>query len=72
MAEEDIDFPEIRAGIRTLCSRFPAEYWRKLDRELAYPSEFVAALTDAGYLSVLIPEKYGGIGLGLSAVVLEE
>jgi acyl-CoA dehydrogenase len=57
----------IREEVAKLCARFPGEYWRKLDHERAYPSEFVAALTEAGYLSVLIPEEYGGAGLGLSA-----
>ena len=58
---------EIRAEVVKLCGRFPGEYWRRLDAARAYPSEFVAALTEAGYLSVLIPEEYGGSGLGLSA-----
>ncbi len=58
---------EIREEVRKLCARFPGEYWRKLDAERRYPSDFVAALTEAGYLSVLIPEEYGGSGLGLSA-----
>src|SRR5579883_258968 len=58
---------EIREAVRRLCARFPGEYWRRLDRERAYPAEFVQALTDAGYLAVLIPEEYGGAGLGLSA-----
>ncbi len=58
---------EIRVEVAKLCARFPGEYWRKLDAERRYPSEFVAALTEAGYLSVLIPESYGGSGLGLSA-----
>jgi len=61
------DFPEIREGVRRLCAGFPGEYWRKLDEIRAYPTEFVRALTDAGYLSVLIPEEYGGSGLSLSA-----
>jgi alkylation response protein AidB-like acyl-CoA dehydrogenase len=67
-------FPEIREAVRRLCARFPGPYWRALDRERAYPSEFVAALTEAGFLSVLIPEEYGGSGLGLGAAVavLEE
>ena len=60
-------FPEIREAVRRLCARFPGEYWQKLDRERAYPSEFVAALTEAGFLSVLIPEEYDGSGLGLEA-----
>ncbi len=58
---------EIRDAVRKLCERFPGDYWRKLDAARAYPAEFVAALTEAGYLSVLIPEEYGGSGLGLSA-----
>ncbi len=67
-------FPEIREAVRKLCARFPGAYWRALDRERAYPTEFVRALTDAGFLSVLIPEEYGGSGLGLAAgtAVLEE
>jgi len=67
-------FPEIREAVRKLCARFPGPYWRALDRERAYPSEFVQALTEAGFLSVLIPEEYGGSGLGLGAAtaVLEE
>ncbi len=67
-------FPEIREAVRRLCSGFPGEYWQKLDRERAYPTEFVQALTDAGFLSVLIPEEFGGSGLGLGAAcaVLEE
>ncbi|MBZ8133059.1 acyl-CoA dehydrogenase family protein [Afifella sp. IM 167] len=65
---------EIRLAIRKLCERFGDEYWRRLDRERAYPAEFVAALTQAGYLAVLIPEEYGGSGLGLSmaAAIMEE
>jgi len=67
-------FPEIREAVRRLCARFPGSYWRELDRERAYPTEFVRALTEAGFLSVLIPEEYGGSGLGLKAAVaiLEE
>jgi alkylation response protein AidB-like acyl-CoA dehydrogenase len=67
-------FPEIRDAVRRLCARFPGPYWRELDRERAYPTAFVQALTDAGFLSVLIPEEYGGSGLGLRAAtaVLEE
>ena len=66
--------PEIREAVRKLCARFPGPYWRALDRERAYPTEFVTALTEAGWLSALIPEQYGGAGLGLSAAcaVLEE
>jgi acyl-CoA dehydrogenase len=67
-------FPEIREAVRRLCAQFPGEYWRAKDRERAYPTEFVTALTEAGFLSVLIPEAYGGSGLGLGAAtaVLEE
>lgn len=67
-------FPEIRDAVRRLCARFPGSYWRELDRERAYPTAFVQALTEAGFLSVLIPEAYGGSGLGLAAAVavLEE
>ena len=66
--------PEIRESVRRLCAGFPGEYWRKLDAERAYPTEFVQALTEAGFLSVLIPEEYGGSGLGLDAAsaILEE
>ena len=67
-------FPEIRDAVRKLCAQFPGEYWRERDRERTYPTEFVQALTAAGFLSVLIPEEYGGSGLGLAAAtaVLEE
>jgi acyl-CoA dehydrogenase len=58
---------EIRQEVAKLCARFPGEYWRKLDRERGYPTEFVQALTEAGYLAALIPEEYGGAGLPLSA-----
>ena len=61
------DHAEIREEVRKLCARFPGEYWRKLDAERGYPTEFVTALTEAGYLSVLIPEDYGGSGLGITA-----
>jgi len=66
--------PEIRQAVRALCKDFPGEYWRALDRERAYPTEFVKALTDSGFLAVLIPEEYGGSGLGLSeaAAILGE
>ena len=68
------DWPEIRDAVAKLCARFPGEYWRALDRERTYPTEFVQALTDAGYLSILVPEEYGGSGLPVSAAaaVLEE
>ena len=58
------DLAPIREAVRALCAEFPGEYWRALDRERAYPEEFVAALTEAGYLAALIPEEYGGSGLG--------
>ncbi|QFT61043.1 Acyl-CoA dehydrogenase fadE12 (plasmid) [Sulfitobacter sp. THAF37] len=61
------DYDMIRDEVRKLCAHYPDEYWRKLDAERKYPSDFVDALTKAGYLSVLIPEEYGGTGLGLSA-----
>ncbi|HVL72392.1 MAG TPA: acyl-CoA dehydrogenase family protein [Beijerinckiaceae bacterium] len=68
------DHPEIRDAVARLCERFPGPYWRALDRDGRYPSEFVDALTEAGFLSVLIPEEYGGAGLPLSAAaaILEE
>jgi len=68
------EFSDVRAGVRALCAKFPGEYWRALDRERAYPTEFVAALTKAGYLAALIPEEYGGSGLnlGAAAAILEE
>jgi acyl-CoA dehydrogenase len=70
----DDDYPEIRDSVRRICADFPGAYWRKLDDEEAYPSAFVQAMTDAGYLAALIPEEYGGAGLPLRAacVVLEE
>ena len=58
---------EIREEVRKLCSHFPGEYWRKLDQERGYPTAFVRALTEGGYLGALIPEEYGGAGLPLSA-----
>ena len=72
--QDDQDFPEIRAAVRALCARFPAEYHRNHDAAATYPEEFVAALTEAGWLAAMIPEEYGGSGLGLSAaaVVMEE
>jgi len=68
------DFPEIRETVRKICAGFPGSYWHKLDSESAYPSEFVKALTDSGFLGILIPEEFGGSGLPLRAatVVLEE
>lgn len=68
------DYPEIRESVRRICADFPGSYWRELDEKEAYPSEFVQAMTTAGYLAALIPEAYGGAGLPLRAagVVLEE
>jgi len=68
------EIAHIRESVRKLCADFPGEYWRRLDRDSAYPSEFVKALSDAGYLAALIPEEYGGAGLPLSAAaaILEE
>ncbi|MEC5293462.1 acyl-CoA dehydrogenase family protein [Aurantimonas sp. C2-6-R+9] len=67
-------FSEIREEVRKLCAEFPAEYWRRLDREHAYPAKFVDALTRAGYLAALIPEEHGGSGLSLPAAcaIMEE
>jgi acyl-CoA dehydrogenase len=74
MSKQEADNADIREGVRALCVKFPDEYWRALDRERAYPKDFVAALTEAGYLAALIPEDYGGSGLGLgaAAAILEE
>ncbi|WP_237214045.1 acyl-CoA dehydrogenase family protein [Falsiroseomonas oryziterrae] len=65
---------EIRVEVRKLCAKFPGEYWRELDARRGYPTEFVNALTEAGWLAALIPEEYGGAGLPLSgaAAILEE
>ena len=70
----DQSYPEIRDAVRRLCGNFPGEYWQALDRTRTYPTEFVTARTESGFLSVLIPEEYGGSGLGLTAAaaVLEE
>ena len=64
----------LRRSVRELCHRYPDGYWRELDREDAYPEEFVRELTDAGYLACMIPEEYGGAGLGVAegGVILEE
>jgi acyl-CoA dehydrogenase len=63
------EIASIRAAVRALCADFPGEYWRKLDRERAYPTEFVDALTKAGFLAALIPEEYGGSGLTMSSAI---
>jgi alkylation response protein AidB-like acyl-CoA dehydrogenase len=68
------DYPEIRESIRKICAGYPGAYWRDLEERIAYPTEFVQTLTEAGYLAALIPEEYGGAGLPLRAasVILEE
>ncbi|MEO1957465.1 MAG: acyl-CoA dehydrogenase family protein [Methylophilaceae bacterium] len=67
------DYADIRDAVNRICDDFPGEYWRKLDAESAYPEEFVNALTESGFLSALIPEEYGGVGLPLraAAVIME-
>jgi acyl-CoA dehydrogenase len=71
---DDVTFPEIREAVTRLCAGFPGEYWRGLDEKREYPTKFVQALTREGWLGALIPEDYGGSGLGLEAAgaVLEE
>src|SRR6266702_8479398 len=68
------DYPEVRDSVRRICANYPGAYWRDLEAREAYPTEFVKALTEAGFLGALIPEEYGGSGLPLRAasVVLEE
>jgi len=68
------DYPEIRESVRRVCADFPGSYWRELEEHEAYPTAFVKALTDAGFLGALIPEEYGGSGMPLRAamVILEE
>ena len=68
------DYPELRESVRKICERYPGEYWRKLEAEQAYPTEFIEELTQSGFLASLIPEEYGGSGLPLraAAVILEE
>ncbi len=70
----DPEIEAIRQSVRALCAGYPGEYWRQKDRARAYPAEFVRALTEAGFLAVLVPEEYGGSGLGLRAAcaILEE
>jgi alkylation response protein AidB-like acyl-CoA dehydrogenase len=73
-ARDSEEITSIRAAVRALCANYPGEYWRKLDRERAYPTEFVNALTEAGFLAALIPEEFGGSGLTMSsaAAIMEE
>ena len=68
------DWTEIREAVRTICAGFPGEYWRELDAREGYPEEFIAALTETGFLAALIPEEYGGAGLPIRAAgaILEE
>ena len=72
--EPSAEHTAIRDGVAQVCAQFPGPYWRELDAQRAYPGAFVTALTEAGYLSAMIPEEYGGSGLNLSAAVaiLEE
>ena len=74
MFDEDQEIKPIRDGIKALCLKFPNQYWREKDRTRTYPTEFVKALSDHGYLGCLIPVEYGGSGLSLraAAVILEE
>ncbi|MEE8308065.1 MAG: acyl-CoA dehydrogenase family protein, partial [Gammaproteobacteria bacterium] len=71
---EDDDIQQIRDAVAALCADFPGEYWRELDEKRAYPEAFVTALTESGFLGALIPENYGGSGLGMTAAaaILEE
>tara|TARA_Y100001937_G_scaffold37695_2_gene53798 strand:- start:2416 stop:3579 length:1164 start_codon:yes stop_codon:yes gene_type:complete len=73
-ASNNEELNAIREGVRALCAEFPAEYWRKIDEEKGFPEAFVSAMTEAGWLSAMIPEEYGGSGLGLAeaSVILEE
>lgn len=71
----DVDpHQDIRDAVRSLCTQFPAEYFRKIDGQHSYPEEFVQALTQSGWLAALIPQEYGGAGLGLTeaSVIMEE
>ena len=74
MAVGDDRFVEIRDAVRALCADFPDEYFRRVDAARAYPAEFVDALTKAGWMAALIPQQYGGSGLGLAeaSVIMEE
>ncbi|QEU03171.1 acyl-CoA dehydrogenase family protein [Pseudomonas oryzihabitans] len=72
--ERQEEFSAIRDGVRGLCAGFPAEYWRRIDEQKGFPQDFVQAMTEAGWLSAMIPEAYGGSGLGLAeaSIILEE
>ena len=72
--ERSTAYEQLRLGVRQLCERFPVSYWRELDERSAYPEEFVEAMTKAGHLAALIPEEYGGGGVGVTeaSIILEE
>ena len=74
LSNQTEDFSDIRDAVRSLCQGYPGEYWREKDRKREYPTEFVQALTDSGFLAVLIPEIFGGSELGIqeAAAILEE
>src|SRR5215210_4371617 len=74
MGEQKEQHEAIRAAVSEICKDYPGEYWRDLDGRQAYPEEFVRALTEAGWLAALIPEEYGGAGLGITeaSIILEE
>ncbi|MEQ8832371.1 MAG: acyl-CoA dehydrogenase family protein [Alphaproteobacteria bacterium] len=74
MTPDQDEYQDIRDAVRALCAEFPAEYHRKIDAERGYPEEFVQALTEGGWMAALIPEEYGGSGLGLTeaSVIMEE
>jgi acyl-CoA dehydrogenase len=74
MRRTQTNHESLRDGVRALCRRFPDGYWRELDRARAYPKAFVDALTESRYLAALIPETYGGLGLGVTeaSIILEE
>ncbi|EWM41884.1 acyl-CoA dehydrogenase, N-terminal domain protein [Bordetella holmesii 41130] len=74
MQDTQNDYQDIREAVRSLCSQFSAEYFRKIDEERGYPDDFVRALTEAGWLAALIPQEYGGSGLGLTeaSIIMEE
>ena len=73
-AVADTSYADLREGVRALCTQFDSAYWQKVDEARAYPEAFVDALTEAGWMSALIPEQYGGSGLSLTqaTVIMEE
>ncbi|MGF6274691.1 acyl-CoA dehydrogenase [Massilia sp. UYP11] len=74
MIQPEQAYQDIRDAVRSLCEEFPSEYFRKIDEERGYPAQFVDALTQAGWMAALIPQEYGGSGLGLTeaSVIMEE